>query len=51
MFKNYFKVISILKIIIRICKKIYELCGNTSKFVPKRYLFIFGNFYLNKDEF
>ena len=45
-----FKVISIFKIIIRVCKNIFELCGKTSKFLPKRCLFIFCTFYLNKEE-
>ena len=40
----------IFKIIIRICQKDVEFCGKTSKFLPKRYLFIFCIFYLNKNE-
>ena len=50
MTKNEFEVISIFKIIIRICKKIFEFCGKTFKFLPKRCLFIFCTFYLNKEE-
>ena len=46
MSKNELKVISIFKIIIRICQKVFEFCGETSKFLPK------GNsiHYLNKEE-
>ena len=35
MAKNEFKVTSVIKIIIRICKKIFEFWGETSKFLPK----------------
>ena len=50
MTKNEFKVISVFKIIIGIYKKIFEFRGKTSKFLPKRYPFIFCIFYLNKEE-
>ena len=50
MAKNEFKVTSIFKIIIRIDKKIFYFCRKTSKFLSKRYLFIFCIFYLNKQE-
>ena len=50
MTKNDIRVISIFKIIIRFCKKNLELCGKTSTFLPKRYLFIFCIFYLNEEE-
>ena len=50
MAKNYFRVPSIFKIIIRICMKNVEFCGKTSKFLPKRCLFIFCIFYLNEKE-
>ena len=46
------RVISIFKIIIRICMKNVEFGGKTSKFLPKRCLrlFIICIFYLNKKE-
>ena len=50
MAKNDFRVTSIFKIIIRICMKNVEFCGKTSKFLPKRCLFIFCNFYSNEKE-
>ena len=50
MAKNDFRVISIFKVIIRICMKNVEFCGKTSKFLPKRCLFIFCIFYLNEKE-
>ena len=50
MAKNYFRVPSIFKIIIRICMKNVEFCGKTSKFLPKRCVFIFCIFYLNQKE-
>ena len=50
MAKNDFRVTSIFKIIIRICMKNVEFCGKTSKFLPKRCLFIFCIFYLNEEE-
>ena len=50
MAKNYFRVISIFKVIIRIFKKNVPFCGKTSKFLPKTYIFIFSIFYLNKEE-
>ena len=50
MTKNAFRVPSIFKIIIRICMKNVEFCGKTSKFLPKRCLFIFCIFYLNQKE-
>ena len=50
MTKNDFRVTSIFKIMIRICMKNVEFCGKTSKFLPKRCLFIFCIFYLNEQE-
>ena len=50
MAKNDFRVTSIFKVIIRICMKNIEFCGKTSKFLPKRCLFIFCIFYLNEKE-
>ena len=50
MAKNDFGVTSILKIIIRTCNKNVEFCTKTSKFLPKRCLFIFCIFYLNEEE-
>ena len=50
MAKNDFRVTSIFQIIIRICMKNVEFCGKTSKFLPKRCLFIFCIFYLNEEE-
>ena len=50
MAKNDFRVTSIFKIIIRICMKNIEFCRKTSKFLPKRCLFIFCIFYLNEKE-
>ena len=50
MAKNDFRVASIFKIIIRICMKNVEFCRKTSKFLPKRCLFIFCIFYLNEKE-
>ena len=50
MAKNDFRVTSIFKIIIRICMKNVEFCRKTSKFLPKRCLFIFCIFYLNQKE-
>ena len=50
MTKNDFRVTSIFKIIIRICIKNVEFCRKTSKFLPKRCLFIFCIFYLNEKE-
>ena len=51
MAKKDFRVTSIFKIIIRICMKNVEFCRKTSKFLPKRCLFIFCIFYLNEKEF
>ena len=48
MAKNDFRVTFILKIIIRICMKNVEFCRKTSKFLPKRCLFMFCIFYLNE---
>ena len=48
MAKNDFRVTSVFKIIIRICIKNVEFCRKTSKFLPKRCLFIFCVFYLNE---
>ena len=50
MAKNDFGVTSIFKIIFRNCMKNVEFCGKTSKFLPKRCLFIFCNFYSNEKE-
>ena len=50
MAKNDFRVTFIFKIIIRICMKNVEFCRKTSKFLPKRCLFIFCIFYLNEKE-
>ena len=50
MTKNDFRVTSIFKIIIRICMKNVEFCKKTSKFLPKRCLFIFCISYLNEKE-
>ena len=50
MAKNDFRVTPIFKIIIRICMKNVEFCRKTSKFLPKRCLFIFCIFYLNEKE-
>ena len=50
MAKNDFRVTSNFKIIIRICMKNVEFCRKTSKFLPKRCLFIFCIFYLNEKE-
>ena len=48
MVKNDFRATSIFKIIIRICMKNVEFCRKTSKFLPKRCLFMFCIFYLNE---
>ena len=50
--KNDFRVASIFKIIITICLKNVEFCWKTSKFLPKRclYLFSFCIFYLIEKE-
>ena len=40
MAKNDFRVASIFNIIIRICMKNVEFCRKTSKFLPKRCLFV-----------
>ena len=48
MAKNDFRVASIFKIIIKICLKNVEFCWKTSKFLPKRCLFVFCIFYLNE---
>ena len=50
MAKNDFRVTSIFKIIIRICKKNVEFCAKTSKFLSRRCLFIFCIFYLIEEE-
>ena len=52
MVKNDFRVTSIFKIIITICVKNVEFCRKTSKFLPKKclFLFIFCIFYLNEKE-
>ena len=50
MAKNDFRVTSIFKIIVRICMKNVEFFRKTSKFLPKRYLFIFCIFYWNEKE-
>ena len=48
MANNNFRVTSIFKIAIMICKENVEFCGKTSKSLPKRCLFIFFIFYLNE---
>ena len=48
MAKNDFRVTSIFKTIIRICMKNVVFCRKTSKFLPKRCLFIFCIFHLNE---
>ena len=48
MAKNGFRVTSILMIIIGISMKNVEFCRKTSKFLPKRCLFIFCFVYLNE---
>ena len=50
MVKNDFRLTSIFKIIIRTCIKNVEFCRKTSKFLPKRCLFILCIFYLNEKE-
>ena len=50
MAKNDFRVTPVFKIIIRICMKNIDFCRRTSKFLPKRCLFIFCIFCLNKKE-
>ena len=50
MVQTEFKVVSIFKIILRVCKSIFEFCGKTSKVLPKRCLFIFCIFTLNEEE-
>ena len=50
MTKNYFRVTSIFRIIIRICIKNVEFYGKISKVLPKRCLLIFCIFYLNEKE-
>ena len=40
--KNDFRVASIFKIIITICLKNVEFCWKTSKFLPKRCLYLFS---------
>ena len=50
MAKNNFRVTSIFKIIFRICMKNIEFCRKTSKFLPRRCLFMFCIFNLNEKE-
>ena len=50
MANNDFRVTSVFKIIFRIYMKNVEFSGKTSKFLPKRCLFIFCNFYSNEKE-
>ena len=50
MVKNDFRVTSIFKIVTRVCKKNFEFCGKTSKFLSKRCLFNFHIFNLNEEE-
>ena len=50
MSKIDFRMTSIFKIIIRICLRKVESCRKTSKFLPKRSLFVFCIFYLNDKE-
>ena len=48
--KNDFRVTSIFTTILRIYMKNVEFCEKTFKFLPKRCLFIFYNFYSNEKE-
>ena len=50
MAKNELKVISIFKIIIRICSKTFEFSGKTPKFYPKNVCSFAVFFYLNKEQ-
>ena len=50
MAKNDFRGTSIFKITIRIYMKNFGFCRKTSKFLPKKCLFIFYIFYLNEKE-
>ena len=50
MTKKDFRVTPIFKIFMKICMKNVEFCRKTSKFLPKRCLFIFCIFYLNEKE-
>ena len=50
MTKNFFRVTSIFKIIIKICIKNVEFYGKIFKFLPKRCLLSFHIFYLNGKE-
>ena len=50
MAKNDFRVISIFKIIIRICMRNVEFCRKTSNILLKGCLFIFCIFYINEKE-
>ena len=38
---NDFRVISVFKVIIRVCKQMFDFCGKPSKFLTKSCLFIF----------
>ena len=48
--KNDFRGTSIFKIIIRIYMKNVDFCRKTSKFLPKKCLFIYCILYLNEKE-
>ena len=50
MAKIDFRVTSIFKVINKICMKNVDFCGKTSKFLPKRCLFIFCIFYFNEKD-
>ena len=47
---NGFRVTSTFKIFIRICKRNFDFCGKTSKYLPKRCLFFFIFFHSNEEE-
>ena len=50
MAKDDFRVTSIFEVIIKICMRNVVFCRKTSKFLPKRCLFIFCVFNLNEKE-
>ena len=50
MAKIDFRVTSIFKVINKICMKNVDFFGKTSKFLPKRCLFIFCIFYFNEKD-
>ena len=47
---NGFRVTSTFKIIIRICKRNFDFCGKTSKYLTKRCLVFFIFFHSNEEE-